>query len=190
MYNSRFTLKAVHLHYNRCKLPHILAGHGWLNDVWQLCRACRLTLRIENMEHTTADALNPSRLVCVVDSDESVRKRLDDALKRLGVAAGVFQSAEDFLANPKARKADCLIAEVNLPGISGIELQQQLRKVGADCPVILISHAEDIATAVNAIQLGAFDFVEKPFLNRVIINLVRHALKQVTESRSAANRMS
>ena len=93
-------------------------------------------------------------------------------------------SAEDFLATARTDGTDCLIAEVELPGISGIELQQHLRNAGADCPVILISHTGDIATAVNAMQLGAFDFIEKPFMNRVILNLVRHALQQVADSRS------
>jgi two-component system, LuxR family, response regulator FixJ len=130
------------------------------------------------MEYTTADTPSSSRLVCVVDSDEAMRTRLNGVLQRLGVSVEVFVSAEDFLANPRTDGTDCLIAEVELPGISGIELQQHLRDAGTDCPVILISHTGDIATAVNAMQLGAVDFVEKPFMNRVILNLVRHALQQ------------
>ncbi len=139
---------------------------------------CALTNESRIMEYNTADSLSSLRLVCVVDSDESMRMRLNGVLQRLGVSVEVFVSAEDFLANPRADGTDCLIAEVELPGISGIELQQHLRNAGADCPVILISHTGDIATAVNAIQLGAIDFVEKPFMNRVILNLVRHALQQ------------
>jgi two-component system response regulator FixJ len=131
------------------------------------------------MANTTTDAFCSSSLVCVVDRDELVRTRLKGVLQRLGVVVEVFTSAEDFLANPQTDVTDCLIAELELPGISGIELQQHLRNTRADCPVILISHTDDIATAVNAIQLGAFDFIEKPFMNRVIFDLVRHALQQV-----------
>lgn len=122
-------------------------------------------------------AAGPSPLVCVVDGDERLRQRLRALLQTLDIAVEVFPSAEEFLARRQRDRIACLIVEVQLPGIGGIELQHHLRANGADYPVIVIASEGDIATAVNAMQRGAFDFIEKPFINSVILNQVRKALQ-------------
>ena len=129
------------------------------------------------MHTTTSEARGSRPLVCVIDGDDLVRTRLEAIIRTLDLDVVAYASAEEFLAGVQTGRADCLISEVELRGISGIELQMHLQDAGIACPVILISHEGDIATAVNAMQLGAFDFVEKPFMNRVILNLVRHALQ-------------
>lgn len=128
-------------------------------------------------EGRAAGAVCSGPLVCVIDGDERLRQRLNTLLQTLDIAIEAFSSAEDFLDTRRCDQPDCLIVEVQLPGMSGIELQHRLRARGADYPVIVVASKSDIATAVNAMQLGAFDFIEKPFINSVILDLVRKALQ-------------
>ncbi|UCG86277.1 MAG: response regulator [Gemmatimonadota bacterium] len=126
-----------------------------------------------------SDVLASAPLVCVVDDDEQVQKRLEAAIRTLDIRVEVFPSAEEFLESTQCDQADCLIAEVKLPGISGIELLRRLHDAAADCPVILITNERDTSTAVKAVLLGAFDLIEKPLTNHLILNRVALALHLV-----------
>jgi two-component system, LuxR family, response regulator FixJ len=121
--------------------------------------------------------------VFVVDDDEAVRGSLKLLLKSIGLPAMAYPSAPEFLAAYRTEQAGCLILDIRMPGMSGLELQQQLNVRGAVIPVVFISGHGDIPMAVEAMQHGAFDFLQKPFRDQDLIDRVQKAME-----RDAANR--
>jgi FixJ family two-component response regulator len=115
--------------------------------------------------------------VSVVDDDESVREAIKSLLRSVGLESKVFASAEDFLNSDYPRDTSCLILDVRMPGMSGLELQQRL--VSANCPIQIIfitAHASDEEARARALQLGAVDFLLKPFSEEALLNDVYAAL--------------
>ena len=121
--------------------------------------------------------------VFVVDDDEAVRGSLMLLLKSLGLPVVTFASAPDFLAAYRPEQAGCLILDIRMPGMSGLELQHQLNVLGAVIPVIFISGHGDIPMAVEAMQHGAFDFLQKPFRDQDLIDRVQKAMERDSLSR-------
>jgi two-component system response regulator FixJ len=121
--------------------------------------------------------------VFVVDDDEAVRGSLKLLLKSIGLPVIAFPSASDFLAAYRTEQAGCLILDIRMPGMSGLELQQQLNVRGAVIPVVFISGHGDIPMAVEAMQHGAFDFLQKPFRDQDLIDRVRKAMERDSVSR-------
>ncbi len=124
-------------------------------------------------------------MVFVVDDDAAVRSSLRLLVKSVGLFAAVFVSAQEFLASYDTRQPGCLILDVRMPGMSGLELQQQLNLRGAVIPVIFISGHGDIPMAVEAMQNGAFDFLQKPFRDQDLIDRMQRALEKDRENRAA-----
>ena len=118
----------------------------------------------------------PAPIVFVVDDDEAVRNSLRLLLKSVGLAAAALPTAQEFLTTYRPDQPGCLILDVRMPGMSGIELQQQLNLRGAVIPVIFISGHGDIPMAVEAMQQGAFDFLQKPFRDQDLIDRIQRAL--------------
>jgi two-component system response regulator FixJ len=116
--------------------------------------------------------------VFIVDDDEAVRNSLRLLVKSVGLSAVTINSAQEFLANYVPADPGCLILDVRMPGMSGIELQQQLNLRGAVIPVIFITGHGDIPMAVEAMQQGAFDFLQKPFRDQDLIDRVQRALEK------------
>jgi two-component system response regulator FixJ len=114
--------------------------------------------------------------VFIVDDDDAVRGALRLLLKSVGLAATTLSSAQDFLATYDPQQPGCLILDVRMPGMSGLELQQQLNLRGAIIPVIFITGHGDIPMAVEAMQQGAFDFLQKPFRDQDLIDRIQRAL--------------
>jgi FixJ family two-component response regulator len=114
-------------------------------------------------------------LVCVVDDDESVRESLPGLLRTLGYAAEDFASAEDFLASPSLARADCLILDVRMPGMTGPELQRELAVRRPDLPIIFIT-AHDDENRARLLQEGAVDCLRKPFTEDALAGAIRTAL--------------
>lgn len=114
--------------------------------------------------------------VYIVDADAGVRSGLRSLLQTLDVKVETFRSAEEFLRSFSVGIPGCLITEVQLPGMSGLELQEQLRALRVDLPVIVLATDADVQSAVRAMHLGALDFVEKPFVERVVLSRVQQAL--------------
>ncbi|HVV99589.1 MAG TPA: response regulator, partial [Planctomycetaceae bacterium] len=114
-------------------------------------------------------------VVSVIDDDADVLEALRVMLDVRGYQVEVFRSAEDFLGDLRGVPSDCLIVDLRLPGMSGIELQ---KKVSADhkTPVILLTGHGDLPTAVGAMKAGAFDFLEKPCLSARLLTAVREAI--------------
>src|SRR6185312_13427155 len=116
--------------------------------------------------------------VIVIDDDEAVRNSLRLLLKSVGLGVRTFASAQEFLPVYDARQPGCLVLDIRMPGMSGLELQQQLNLRGATIPVVFISGHGDIPMAVEAMQHGAFDFLQKPFRDQDLIDRVQRALER------------
>jgi two-component system response regulator FixJ len=126
---------------------------------------------------TDGNRAGTQRTVAVVDGDEAVRHSLQLLLGSLHLRVETFSSAEALLARTEALSPDCVITEVFLPGMSGIELLRELAARGRSVPAIVMATHADVPLAVEAMHLGALDFVEKPVIDRVIITRVREALR-------------
>jgi FixJ family two-component response regulator len=126
--------------------------------------------------------------VFVVDDDDGVRGALKLLFRSLELNATLFASAREFLAHYGGAQPGCLVADVRMPGMSGLELQQQLNLRGDTIPVIFITGHGDIAMAVEAMQHGAFDFLTKPFRDQDLIDRVRRALQKDADTRRESMR--
>jgi FixJ family two-component response regulator len=121
--------------------------------------------------------------VVVIDDDDAVRSSLKLLLKSVNLPVSVFASAQEYLPRFAPHQPGCLIVDVRMPGMSGLDLQQQLNLRGAIIPVIFITGHGDISMAVEAMQHGAFDFLPKPFRDQDLLDRVRLAIQK-----DAANR--
>jgi RNA polymerase sigma factor (sigma-70 family) len=116
-------------------------------------------------------------LVYVVDDDEAVRDSLGWLLASIGYRVATYSTAEQFLDGYKAGAASCLVLDVRMPGVSGLELQQELNRRGETLPIIFITGHGDVPMAVNAVKSGAFHFLEKPFKDAQLVSLIEQAAK-------------
>jgi len=123
--------------------------------------------------------------VYVVDDDSGVRSSIRILLKSVGISSVALASAQEFLDTYDPAQPGCLVLDIRMPGMSGLELQQQLNLRGAMIPVIFISGHADIPMAVEAMQHGAFDFLQKPFRDQDLIDRVQRALQRDQENRNA-----
>ncbi len=123
--------------------------------------------------------------VFVVDDDEGVRNSLRFLLKSVGLQVHTLASAGELLETYKPSQPGCLVLDVRMPGMSGLELQQQLNLRGAVIPVIFITGHGDIPMAVEAMQQGAFDFLQKPFRDQDLIDRIQRALERDARNRAA-----
>ncbi len=117
-------------------------------------------------------------IVFVVDDDVSVRESLELLLRHEGWKAETFSSAQAFLERPAPLVPSCLVLDVSLPGISGLELQSRISKERADMPIIFITANGDIPTTVRAMKAGAVEFLTKPFTNEMLISAIQQALER------------
>jgi len=122
--------------------------------------------------------------VFVVDDDDAVRDSLRLLLKSAGITCDAYGSAQEFLSRYDAAQPGCLVLDVRMPGMSGLEMQQQLNLSGAMLPVIFITGHGDIPMAVEAMQHGAFDFLQKPFRDQELLDRVQRALTRDAETRA------
>jgi FixJ family two-component response regulator len=116
--------------------------------------------------------------VFVVDDDEYVREALETLIEVAGWHARTFASADGFLAWPPATGASCLVLDVNLPGLNGLDLQTAIAGERGDMPVIFITGAGDIPMSVRAMKAGAAEFLTKPFGEEVMLDAIRAALER------------
>jgi FixJ family two-component response regulator len=119
-----------------------------------------------------------SRLVAIVDDDESVQRALQDLIESDGLSALCFGSPEQFLDSEARNKAACLIADIRMPGLSGLELQAKLKAEGCRIPVVFITAHGDAEMRIHAMREGAVQFLSKPFDDTVLLEIVHAALKR------------
>lgn len=123
--------------------------------------------------------------IYVVDDDDSMREAVALLLRTVGYTPIVFNRPTEFLANFDPNLHGCMVLDIRMPEMSGLEVQQQLNKAGAILPVIFITGHGDIPMAVHAMKDGAFDFVTKPFRDQDLLDRINNALKQDAENRAA-----
>jgi FixJ family two-component response regulator len=119
-----------------------------------------------------------SRLVAIVDDDESVQSALQDLIESDGLSTLCFGSAEQFLNSEARHEATCLIADIRMPGMSGLELQAKLKAEGCRISIIFISAHGDSEMRTLAMGDGAVDFLTKPFNDAVLLEVVHAALER------------
>ena len=126
--------------------------------------------------------------VYVVDDDDSMRRALALLLNTVGYKTATFASPKEFLEKFKSDAAGCLVLDIRMPGMSGLELQQHLNRTGSMLPVIFITGHGDVPMAVQAMKEGAFEFVQKPFRDQDLLDRINHALEQDAHNRGTLAR--
>lgn len=122
--------------------------------------------------------------IYVVDDDAGVRKSLDMLMRAIGHNAETYASADEFLNGYSAEGPGCLILDLRMPGMSGLELQEELSRRGSSLPIIFITAHGDVPTAVDAVKGGAIDFIQKPFRDQDLIEKIEQALEENAINRS------
>ena len=124
-------------------------------------------------------------IVFLVDDDEAVRDSLGLLMKSVALTSRSFASADEFLAEYNPESPGCLVLDIRMPGMSGMELQQKLIEMRAILPIIFITGHGDIPMAVEAMQRGAVDFIPKPFRDHELLDRINHAIEDDRENRDA-----
>lgn len=128
--------------------------------------------------------------VFVVDDDAAVRDALGWLIKSVGLKVETFGSAQEFLEKLNPKRAGCVVLDVRMPGMSGLELQERLTQDKVTLPVIIVTGHGDVPMAVRAVKSGAFDFIEKPFNDQVLLDRIQQALKRFVETRKTEEQRS
>jgi FixJ family two-component response regulator len=118
-----------------------------------------------------------SRLVAIVDDDQSVQRSLQDLIESDGLSALSFSSAEQFLDSQARSKVACLIADIRMPGMSGLEMQAKLKAERCRIPIIFITAHGDAGMRIQAMREGAVEFLSKPFDDAVLLEIVHAAIE-------------
>ncbi len=127
--------------------------------------------------------------VFIVDDDEAVRDSLSWLMQSVGLNTETFASADAFLRGFGEDRPGCLLLDIRMPGMSGLELQGVLEERGFRLPLIVISGHADVPMAVRALKAGAFDFVEKPFNDQLLLDTVQRAIEQDRDKRESHARI-
>jgi FixJ family two-component response regulator len=123
------------------------------------------------------DIQEQNRLVAIVDDDDLMRSALEGLLKAAGLPAQAFASAEEFLNSGQQRQAGCLITDIRMPGMSGLELQARLNAERCRIPIVFITAHGDEKMRMQALRAGAVEFMAKPFDDEALLESVRAALE-------------
>ncbi|KPJ92389.1 MAG: histidine kinase [Gemmatimonas sp. SG8_17] len=119
----------------------------------------------------------------VVDDDAAVRDSLRLLLRSIGLKAETYPSAAEFLQGYDATRPGCLVLDVRMPGMSGLELQEKLEELHSTLPIIFLTAHGDVPMAVKAVKAGAIDFIQKPFRDQELIDKIQHAMEENARTR-------
>ena len=122
-------------------------------------------------------------IVYVVDDDEAVRDSLKLLLESVDLSCQTYASATDFLENHDPDQPSCLVADIRMPGMSGLDLQDELNRRSSTIPILFITGHGDVPMAVDAMKSGALDFIQKPFRDQELLDRIHQALEQDEERR-------
>jgi FixJ family two-component response regulator len=125
----------------------------------------------------------PKTTVFVVDDDESVREALGSLIRSAGLGVETFASAQEFLFSPRASAPSCLVLDVKMPGLSGLDLQKRMAEADIEIPIIFITGHGDVPTSVRAMKAGAVEFLTKPFGDRDLLDAIEQAIERDREAR-------
>lgn len=116
--------------------------------------------------------------VYVVDDDEAVRESLRWLIESVGIKVKTFANGQALLDDFDEKDVSCLVLDVRMPGISGLDLQQRLKQLGSHVPVIIVTGHADVPMAIQAMKAGAFDFIEKPYSDQLLLERIQCAIEQ------------
>lgn len=116
--------------------------------------------------------------VYVVDDDQAVRDSLRWLIESVDLNVKTFSNGQELLDNFEETEISCLVLDVRMPGISGLDLQQRLKKTGSKVPVIIVTGHADVPMAIQAMKAGAFDFIEKPYSDQLLLERIQCAIEQ------------
>jgi RNA polymerase sigma factor (sigma-70 family) len=122
--------------------------------------------------------------VYIVDDDQSIRHAMDLLMRSVGLEYGIFHSGDQFLENYSSEFAGCLVLDIRMPGLGGLELQDRLMQLGSTLPIIFVTGHGDVPMAVEAMQKGAVDFIQKPFRDQELLDRINSAMATDRERRS------
>jgi FixJ family two-component response regulator len=120
----------------------------------------------------------PNAIIAIVDDDPSVREGLRSLIRSAGWRVETFASAQEFLARPRAEVPCCLILDLQLPGLSGLDLQKRMAEVELEIPIVFLTGHGDIPASVQAMKAGAVEFLTKPFDEEELLQAIREALER------------
>jgi len=129
-------------------------------------------------------------IVFVVDDDASVREGLGSLIRSAGLRVETFASAQEFLDSPRSDVASCLVLDVRLPGLSGLDLQERMAEADIEIPIIFITGHGDVPTSVRAMKAGAVEFLTKPFRDRDLLEAIHQAIKRDRIARAQRAKMA
>jgi FixJ family two-component response regulator len=129
-------------------------------------------------------------IVFVVDDDRSVRDSLRRLITSVGMTVEVFPTAQAFLSTPRGDAPSCLVLDVRLPGLSGLDLQRELANTNATLPIIFLTGHGDIPMSVQAMKAGAIEFLTKPFRGQDLLDAIRHAIERDRVARTGRQELA
>ena len=129
--------------------------------------------------------MSESPLVYLIDDDDDVRASVEALLGSAGISVRAFPSGAEFLKIAPQLVSGCVLTDLRMPGIDGIELQERLIKMGIDLPLVMMTGQADVPTAIKALKSGAADFIEKPFKKKALVDSVNAALEKGFRARQA-----
>ena len=127
--------------------------------------------------------LESKAIVFVVDDDVSMRESLESLIRSVGFKVETFATAQDFLARRRKDVPNCLVLDVRLPGLSGLDLQKRIAEANSEIPIVFITGHGDVPTSVRAMKAGAVEFLMKPFSDRDLLEAIRQAIKRDQSAR-------
>jgi FixJ family two-component response regulator len=125
----------------------------------------------------------PDAIIAIVDDDPSVRKGLERLIRSLGWKAEPFGSAQEFLASARTEPPTCIVLDLQLPGLNGLELQKQMSEAGLETPIVFLTGHGDIPASVKAMKAGAIEFLTKPVDEQDLLNAIQEAIEHNRRTR-------
>ena len=125
----------------------------------------------------------PDAVIAIVDDDPSAREGLSSLLRSAGLKVETFASAQEFLARPSADAPSCLVLDLQLPGLSGLELQKRMAEAGLEIPIVFLTGHGNIPASVQAMKAGAVEFLTKPFDDEQLLQAIKEAVQRDRKSR-------
>jgi len=126
--------------------------------------------------------------VYIVDDDQAMRESLEFLVSSVGLEVRTFSSATDFLDRVDAKASGCIVLDVRMPGMSGLDLQEHLSQNRFAMPVIVVTGHADVPMAVRALKSGAYDFIEKPFNDQVLLECIQRAMEEESQTKVKLDR--
>jgi len=125
----------------------------------------------------------PNAVIAIVDDDPSVREGLSSLIRSAGLQAESFASAQEFLARPGAEAPSCLVLDLQLPGLSGLDLQKRMAEAGMEIPIVFLTGHGNIPASVQAMKAGAVEFLTKPFDEQDLLQAIQEAIERDRRAR-------